>query len=161
MRGGVTSAFVLGSILLAAPPAGATSGPPGVGSQSMTVADSSHAAQAHRVRLTLTFRYRMQCGYPGAGPLVVTFPSALKLPKRFGAHSVKLAGKAVAAQRKGHRVTVSVPPPKGVLCGTVGPGSVTLVFTRKAKLANPPRAGSYRFTATHTTHTFRAKLAIG
>lgn len=127
---------------------------------SMTVADSSHAAKAHRVRLTLTFRYEMQCGYPGAGPLVVTFPAALTLPKRFGAHAVELAGKAVRAKRKGHRVTVTVPPPSGVLCGMIGPGSLTLVFTRKAKLGNPARAGSYSFHATHLTRAFSAKLAI-
>jgi hypothetical protein len=160
MRGGVTGALVLGSILLAAPPAGAGPSRTSFGAQSMAVAASSHTAGAQRVHLTLTFRYEMQCGYAGAGPLVVTFPSALKLPKRFAAHSVKLAGEAVAAKRRGHRVTVTVPPPTGVLCGTIGPGSLRLVFTRKAKLANPLRAGSYRFGATHTTHAFKAKLAI-
>ena len=126
----------------------------------MTVAASPHSVGAHRVRLTLTLRYQMQCNYPGAGPLVVTFPSALKLPKGFGTHSVKLAGKSVVATRKGRHVTVTVPPPSGVLCGLVGPGSVKLVFTRKAKLANPARPGSYRFTARHEKRAFRAKLAI-
>jgi hypothetical protein len=42
----------------------------------------------------------------------------------------------------------------------LGPGSVTLVFTRAAKLRNPAQAGSYRFTATHAEHTFRARLTI-
>lgn len=126
----------------------------------MTVAASPHSAAAHRVRISLILRYEMQCGYPGAGPLVVTFPSAVQLPKRFGAHAVKLAGKPVAAKRRGRRVTVTVPPPKGVLCGMVGPGTVKLVFTRKAKLTNPARPGSYRFTARHEKHIFSAKLAI-
>ncbi len=126
----------------------------------MTVTASPRAANVHAVRLTATFRYEMQCSYPGAGPVVVTFPSALKLPKRFAAGSVKLAGKPVAVKVKGRRVTVTIAPPKGVLCGTLGPGSLTLVFTRKAKLQNPRRAGSYRFTAKHATHSFAAKLAI-
>jgi hypothetical protein len=55
---------------------------------------------------------------------------------------------------------VTVPPPKGILCTMLGPGSVTLVFTRAAKLRNPARAGSYRFTATHAEHTFRARFAV-
>ena len=148
------------AVLSAAPPAGAVSSPPIVSVPSMTIAASSHAAHAHRVRLAVTLRYRMQCGNPGPGPLVVTFPSAMKLPKQFVSGSVKLAGKAVAASTKAQKVTVTVPPPQDVLCGTLGPGSVTLLFTREAKLTNPARAGSYRFKATHTNHTFRARLAI-
>ncbi len=126
----------------------------------MTVAASPHAAGAHAVRLTVTLRYVMQCGYPGVGPLVVSFPSAFKLPRRFASRTVKLDGKPVAAKIKGRRVTVNVPPPNGVLCNLMGPGSVTLAFTRAAKLANPAQAGSYGFKATHGKRTFTAKLAI-
>lgn len=148
------------AVLSAAPPAGAVSSPPIVSVPSMTIAASSHAARAHPVRLAVTLRYRMQCGSPGPGPFVVTFPSALKLPKRFAPGSVKLAGRVVAASTRARKVTVTVPPPKGVTCGMLGPGSVTLLFTREAKLRNPARAGSYRFTATHANHTFRARLAV-
>src|SRR5262245_46161589 len=137
MRGGATAAFVFLAVLVGASSAGAASNGWAVGDESMTVAASPAAAGAHRVRLTLTFRYEMRCNYPGAGPLVVMFPSAAKLPRRFAANSVKLAGKPVAAKRQGRQVTVVVPPPSGVLCGAVVPGSFKLVFTRKAKLANP------------------------
>lgn len=126
----------------------------------MTVASSPRAAGAHRVRLSVTLRYQMQCSYPGAGDLTVTFPAAVKLPKRFAAGTIKLAGKPIAATVKARKVTVSIPPPQGVLCGTVGPGSVTLVFTHKAKLSNPAQAGSYAFTAVHQKLTFAAKLAV-
>ena len=146
--------------LAVAPFADAVSRPPTVRIPSMTIADSSRAAGAHRVRLAVTLRYRMQCGYPGPGPLVVTFPSAVKLPERFASGSVKLAAKPVATSTHARSVTVAVPPPKGVLCGILGPGSMTLLFTRKAKLTNPARAGSYRFTATHANHMFRARLLV-
>ena len=126
----------------------------------MRLEASPQVAQAHRVRLTITLTYDMQCGFPGAGPLVVTFPSAMKLPKHFAAGSVKLSGKAIAAAVKGRRVTVMVPPHSGVLCGTIGPGRVTLTFTRAARLANPAHAGSYAFAAAHANHTFRAKLVV-
>ena len=143
-----------------APLAGAASSPPTVNAPSMAIAASPRAAGAHRVRLAVTLRYRMQCGYAGAGPLVVKFPSALKLPRQFASGTVKLAGKAVAASTKGQNVTVTVPPHKGVLCSMLGPGSVTLLFTRAAKLTNPAQAGSYWFTATHAKHSFRAKLPV-
>jgi hypothetical protein len=154
MRGGVTAALVFAPLLVVAPAAG------GVGAEGMKVAASPATAGAHRVHLALTFSYEMQCNYPGAGPLVVTFPSAMRLPKRFAAGSVKLAGKTIAAKRKGHHVTVTVPPPDGALCGMVGPGTVKLVFTRRAKLGNPEQPGYYRVRATHTRHTFTARLAI-
>lgn len=160
MRRGLASftAIVL-ALLVAAPLSGVASKSPS-DLPSMTVSASPRTAGAHRVRLAVTLRYLMQCGYPGAGPLVVTFPSAAKLPKRFAAGTVKLAGKAIATKIKGRHVTVAIPPHKGVLCGTMGPGSVTLLFTRAARLANPARAGSYRFTATHAKHAFEANLAI-
>lgn len=127
---------------------------------SMTVSTSSHAAGAAPIRLAFILRYEMQCGYPGAGPLVVTFPAALKLPQQFAAGAVRLAGKRMAAAVDGHRVTVSIPPYKGTLCDLMGRGALTLVFTRGAKLANPARAGSYHFQASHLRRTFSASFAI-
>jgi hypothetical protein len=126
----------------------------------MSVLASPHTPAAHSVRLLVTLRYDMQCNYPGAGPLVVTFPSAMKVPHRFAAGTVKLAGKQIAATVNRRRVTVTVPPPSGTLCSLRGPGSVTLTFTRAAKLANPARPGSFGFKATHDGHAFTAKLAI-
>ena len=55
----------------------------------------------------------MQCDYPGAGPVVVSFPGAAKLPRAFAAGSVRLDAKKVATEIKGRNVTVKVPPHKG------------------------------------------------
>lgn len=160
MRGGVVAAtLVLLSLPAAVPVAHAGSKPPTV-APSMTVTASPHVAGAHAVRLTVNLRYEMQCDYPGAGPLVVTFPSALKPPEHFADGVVRLGGKPVAATTRGRRVTVRVPPHRGVLCNLIGPGSVTLTFTRAARLANPRRPGSYRFEAAHAGHAFAARLAI-
>ena len=105
-------------------------------------------------------RYEMHCGYPGAGPLVVTFPRAVKLPQRLADGAVRLAGKPVVATVDGRHVTVSVAPHRGVLCNLMGPGSLKLVFTPAAGLANPARAGSYSFQATHGGRAFTARLRI-
>jgi hypothetical protein len=160
MRGGIAAALLSGALLVAAQPAGARSKAAPIGGSSMSVLATPHTPSAHPVRLLVTLRYEMQCNYPGAGPLVVTFPSAVKLPHRFAPNTVKLARKPIAAKVNGRRVTVTIPPPSGTLCSLRGPGSVTLTFTRAAKLANPARVGSYDFKATHDGHTFTAKLAI-
>ena len=160
MRGGIAAAFVLGVLLVAATPVGAASEPAIGVPSAMTVSGSPHAAKAHPVRLTVTLRFEMQCGYPGAGPLVVTFPSTLKLPQRLVAGAVELSGKPTAATVKGRQVTVTIPPHKGLLCDLMGAGSLTLTFTHAAKLANPARAGSYSFKASHGKRTFTAKLAV-
>jgi hypothetical protein len=126
----------------------------------MTVAATPHVAGADGVRLDLTLHYFMQCGYAGAGPLVVTFPKGLKLPKQFPTGAITLAGKPVTANVAGRRVTVTVAPHKGMLCDVMGRGSLTLAFGRAANLTNPVHPGSYRFKATHRQRAFTAKLTI-
>lgn len=160
MRGGLIVVAALVGVFGLAVPLGGAASRPAVEVQSMTVTASPQAAGAHHVRLALTFTYQMQCGYPGPGPFVVTFPSAVKLPKRFAAGTVKLSGKSIAAKIEGRSVSVTVPPPNGVLCGTMGPGLVKLTFTHAAKVANPTHAGSYRVKATHEKRAFGAKLVI-
>ena len=161
MRGGVLAAVIVSlALMVSAPLAGAAAKLPTALISSMTIASSSHATGARAVRLTVTLHYEMQCGYAGAGPLVVTFPSAVKLPKRFAAGAVQLSSKAVAATVDGQRVTVTVAPHKGVMCDVMGPGSLVLAFTPAAKLSNPTQPGSYRFTATHAKRVFAATLAV-
>jgi hypothetical protein len=156
----MVAAAVLGGVLAMAQSAGASGPPTGAMSPSMTVTPSTHVARAHGVRLTVTLRYEMQCGYAGAGPLVVTFPSGLRLPQRLASGAVELAGKPVAATLEGQQVTVTVPRHKGMLCDLMGPGSVTVTFTQGAKLANPSQAGSYSFKASHGRRSFTAKLTV-
>lgn len=160
MRGGIAAAVIFGAVLVAAQPAVARSGGERIGPRSMSVTATPHTARAHAVRVTVTLRYEMQCNYPGAGPLAVTFPAAMKLPRRIAAGAVRLRGKRIAATVDGRHVTVTIPPHRGSLCNVLAPGSVTLTFTRGAKLANPARAGSYGFRAKHAGRAFAAKLRI-
>jgi hypothetical protein len=160
MRRGFVAAVVLGILLVVGPSAGFASGPPTGAVSSMTVTASTHAAKAHAVRFTVTLRYEMQCNYAGAGPVVVTFPSSLRLPTRFAAGAVELSGKPIAATVAGQRVSVTIPRHQGTFCDVMGPGSLALTFTQAAKLANPSRAGSYSFKATHGKRTFVAKLTV-
>ena len=155
MRSGVAALGVVVVGLLASAATG-----PGLQS-SMSVVSSPARAGAHAVRLTVTLKYEMQCSYPGAGPVVVTFPAAVKLPKTFVAGSVLLAGKRTKATVSDNRVTVTVPPHAGLMCDVMGPGQLVLTFTPSAKLSNPVTAGSYRFTATHARHAFAAALTVG
>ena len=126
----------------------------------MEMTASSYEPGAHGVRLTFTLHYWMQCGYPGAGPLVVTFPKGMRLPDQLASGAVRLAGKPVASEVHGRQVTVTVAPHTGVLCDLMSRGSLKLAFTRLAKLSNPTRAGSYRFAAKHRRLALTAKLVI-
>lgn len=126
----------------------------------LSVTASPAVAGARHVRLTLTLRYEMQCGYPGAGPLVVTLPAGETMPTTFANGSVLVDGDAVAAKSAGTRVTVAIAPHQGVICDVLGPGALRFVFTPRAGLGNPVRAGSYRVTATHARHSFSAMLRI-
>jgi hypothetical protein len=126
----------------------------------LTVATVPATAGAHHVRLTATFRYPMQCGYPGAGPLVVVLPKAAVVPAVLPSGSVLLGGKPIAARAAGSQITVTIPPPTGPMCNVIGPGVLRLTFTAKAGLGNPPKPGKYRVGATHARRSFSAALTI-
>lgn len=119
---------------------------------------SSHAAHARNVRMTLTFHYDMQCGYPGPQPLVLQLPE--QVPASLPRAAVLLDGKpAPAVQVKGRRVAVLMPPRPIVMCDSIGPGTLTVAFTRAAHLTNPA-AGRYRLTAVKGLSSYSARVRI-
>ena len=106
---------------------------------------SSHAANAHDVALSVTLGYDMQCGYPGEEPLVVTFPRALPTIARA---AVLVDGKpARAVSVHGRTLTVRMRQKPQVMCDVIAPGTLKVVVTKAAHLANPATPGSYRITA--------------
>jgi len=124
----------------------------------LTVLLSIHAPHARDVRATLTFRYDMQCGYPGPDALVLHFPQ--RVPQHLARKAVLLDGKPVPAVTVlGHRVTLRMPPRPIVMCDSIGPGRLTVAFTRAAHLTNPV-AGRYRIVATKGTMRFSAPVTI-
>ena len=46
------------------------------------------------------------------------------------------------------------------MCDSIGPGTLTVVFTRSARVGNPKAAGSYLLRATHAADRFTGRLVI-
>lgn len=136
-------------------------GPPLHVPAGLHVALSPPRAGATNVRVQLTDRTELQCGKPRPGTIAVTFPEAEGVPSRFGRGAVQLNGSPVAAQVVGHRVSVAVPPPTGVICDVIGPGSLTVTFTASAHLRNPMQAGTYRFELSYSGRTNVATARVG
>ncbi len=149
----IAAAFLTAGVVAAA--AGA-----GLG-QSASGTISSHRAGTRPVTLTLKLGYEMQCGYPGPGPVVITFPAAWRLPATLGATPVLVNGKAaVSASVSGHRVTVGLAPRPQIMCDVIGPGTLTIQFTRGANLGSPLAAGTSVVTAQRASESFRVSFAI-
>jgi hypothetical protein len=129
--------------------------------QSSSGTISSHLAGARPVTLTLKLGYEMQCGYPGPGPVVVTFPKAWRLPATLGATPVLVDGKAaVSASLSGHTVRIGLAPAPRIMCDVIGPGMLTIQFTRAADLGNPAVAGTTDVTAERANESFRIPFSI-
>lgn len=115
-----------------------------VPSQSASITLSSNRAGANGVAVTLHVTYEMQCGWPGPGPLVVTFPAAERLPATIAPAHVLLNGRAAPkVTRAGRSMSVAVPARSGMTCMVIGPGKVTIAFTHAAGLGNPRTRGVY------------------
>jgi len=165
MRGmGRTAIFVLAASVLLPASVPARVDPvrkPGpVAPVGATVTASTRSAGAKNVTVTLILRYEMQCGSPGAGPVVVTLPAAEQVPASLPRRSVLVAGKPGAVSLAGHRVSVALPKPPQILCDVLGPGTLPIVFTRAAGLGNPAQPGTYTFTAVRAKQRFSARLTI-
>jgi hypothetical protein len=148
--------------LAAALVAGALAAPASAGlGQSSSGTISSQRAGRRPVTLTLKLGYEMQCGYPGPGPVVVTFPVAWRLPAKLGATPVLVDGKAaVSASLSGHTVKVGLAPPPQIMCDVIGPGTLTIQFTRGDDIGSPLKAGTSVVTATVKGQTFRVSYAF-
>ncbi len=128
----------------------------------LEVTVSPAKAGAHPVLWSVELGYEMQCGYPGPGPVVLSFPAAVRLPARIARSAVLVDGKAAASvQAAGRSLAVGLAPPPQIMCDVIGPGRLTIELTGAAGLGNPARAGSYRLTATRGTTSFSARFAIG
>ena len=121
---------------------------------------SSHVG-AQPVEVTVQLGYDMQCGYPGPGPVLLTFPAAEHVPATIPTGAVLVDGKmARAVHVAGQTVSVGLAPPPQVMCDVIGPGRLTLELKRAAGLGNPGRAGSYLLRAAKGGLTFTARFAV-
>jgi hypothetical protein len=150
------------SVLLAVIAAGAIAGSAAAGlGQSASGTISSTHAGTRTVTLTLKLGYEMQCGYPGPGPVVVTFPASWRVPAKLGPTPALVNGKAaVSASLSGHTISVGLAPPPQIMCDLIGPGTLTVQFTRGDNIGAPLKAGSSVVTATVKSQTFRVSYAF-
>jgi hypothetical protein len=129
--------------------------------RSAAISLSSALAGARPVALTLTLTYEMQCGYPGPGPVTIIFPRQERLPGTIAPQQVLVDGHpARTALVSGHVVSVGLAPPPPIMCDVIGPGHLTIRFSRAARLGNPLRAGSYTLTVSNDTARFSARYTI-
>jgi hypothetical protein len=91
----------------------------------------------------------------------VRFPPAEHVPRAIASTAVLVNGKpSVGVRVSGQTVSVALAPPPQVMCMVIGPGRLTIGFTRAAGLGNPMRPGSYKVTATRGAATFSAPFTI-
>jgi hypothetical protein len=113
---------------------------------SLVVQASPSQAGARPVQLRLTMRTELQCGRLTGGAIVVSFPAAERMPGTFGSGDVLVNGKPLGASLAGHVVSISLPKVIGPMCDVIGPGTVSVVFTKSARLGNPSAPGTYHVT---------------
>ncbi len=126
-----------------------------VGAPTTLVASALPAAHGVRTGLTLQATFELQCGH--VTQLTVGLPSAMGVQTPIAPGTVAVNGLHPAAIRtSGHVVEVTMPPPHGVMCDSIGPARITVRFSRAAGLVNPKRAGSYAVSL-----RMRAQAAAG
>jgi len=117
-------------------------------------------AGAKPARLKISLSLELLCAKPGPAAIVVSLPRAWRVPKAVAALAVWIDNshpKAVAVS--GHTLTLEPVTPTGT-CTVMGPGTITVKFTRAAKLGNPRKAGRYTVRASIGTQNFSARVSI-
>jgi hypothetical protein len=87
----------------------------------------------------------MQCGYPGPGPVIVRFPAQEHVPPAIPVSDVLVDGKPAPGVRVSRgAVSVALAPRPQIICDVIGPGRLTIAFTRSAGLGNPDQPAATR-----------------
>jgi hypothetical protein len=74
---------------------------------------------------------------------------------------VLVNGKALEVTLTGHAATIAVPKTTGLTCEVIGPGTVSIVFTRAAGLGNPTTPGTYRVSLRVGGNVAVAPVVVG
>jgi hypothetical protein len=156
----VLAAALATSVEAAPPPIKATPQPP-LKEGSATAVASPATSGERPVALTLKLRYEMTCGQPGVGPVVVVLPATMMAPATIARKAVLVRGRAAPSVNvKGHVITIGLPRPPLVICQSIGLGTLTVTFTRAARLGNPMAPGVYTVHARVGGRTFTAALTV-
>jgi hypothetical protein len=117
---------------------------------------AQHAA--HPTALTLHATFELQCGR--ATGVSVGLPATMHW-RSIGPAAVTVNGSHPAFVRTSqHVVQVTMPPPHGAICDSIGPARVTVRFSDAAGLVNPPQAGSYAIWLRARGQTATGRLRI-
>jgi hypothetical protein len=103
------------------------------------VTPAQHAA--HPSTLTLQATVELQCSRASA--VTVGLPSAMGVRSIPATAAVVNGVHAATVRTSQHTVRVTMPPPQGMMCDSIGPSRVTVRFTKAAGLVNPKHPGSY------------------
>ena len=123
------------------------------------VANALPSGTAQPAALTLQATFELQCGH--VGRLTVGLPAAMGARTPIAPGAVFVNGAHPASVRtSGHVIQVTMPPPEGVMCDSIGPARITVRFAKAAGLANPRRAGSYAISLRIRGVTAAGRLKI-
>jgi hypothetical protein len=123
------------------------------------VANALPGRAAQPAALTLRATFELQCGR--VGQMTVGLPAAMGVRTSTVPGAVLVNGAHPASVRaSGHVVQVTMPPPQGVICDSIGPARITVRFTKGAGLVNPQRAGSYAVSLRLRGTTAAGRLKI-
>jgi hypothetical protein len=128
------------------------------GSATATAAPS--AASARPARLTVSLSLELRCGQPSSAAIAVSLPRAWRVPSTVARKAVWIdTAHPHAVTVSGHTLSLRPAAPPGG-CTVIAPGTITVKFTRAAKLGNPRKAGRYTVRASIGTQTFSARVRI-
>jgi hypothetical protein len=139
-------AALAGTVLPVSPHATATLAPSTAGAHTM---------------LTLAVRARLQCGAGPSGPVVVSLPPQLGVPRRIDPRSTRIDDRIpVSVAVSLHAVTLKLELDRSLACDATAVGTVDVVFLRSAGLVNPRRAGVYPISVRVEGTTAATRLII-
>ena len=138
----------------------ATSAPAAMPTGSAAAAATPQTAGTKPAGLKVSLRLELRCAKPGPAAIVVSLPRAWRVPRAVARRAVWIdRTHPKAATVSGHTVTLKPVAPTGT-CTVMGPGTITVKFTRAANLGNPRNAGRYTIHASIGTQRFSARVSI-
>lgn len=121
-----------------------------------TAVPADHGTQ--QAALTLRATFELQCGRANA--VTVGLPAAMGV-RTIRPGAVLVNGLHPASVRTSHHVVqVTMPPPQGMICNSIGPARVTVRFTSAAGLVNPAKPGAYAIWLRTRGQTAAGRLRI-
>jgi hypothetical protein len=123
-------------------------------------AATPQTAGAKPARLKISLELELRCAKPGPAAIVVSLPKAWRVPKSVAPAAVWIDSSHPTAVTVSHHKLTLQPVASTGTCTVVAPGTVTVKFTRSAKLGNPRKAGRYTIRVSIGTQTFSARVSI-